>query len=85
MSPVPGLAQWAFDMIRALIVEDIIFYFSHVALHHPLLYKAIHKVKRGRRRLGVVSFDLDCSDSGSSSSSSSSSSSNGHENHQVVG
>ena len=44
-SPVPGVAQWAIDMLRGVIVEDFVFYFLHRALHHyPVLYTSIHKM-----------------------------------------
>jgi len=42
--PCPNIFQWGLDMLRGVIVEDFVFYFLHRALHHPLLYSAIHKV-----------------------------------------
>ena len=40
----PSLAVIARDIFVYILVEDTLFYWSHRTMHHPALYKHIHKV-----------------------------------------
>lgn len=42
--PFPSWRSIAFNCIANMIVEDCYFYFIHRLLHHPRIYKHIHKV-----------------------------------------
>ena len=41
--PLPSISVAALQIVGAMLVEDTLFYWSHRMLHHPLLYKHIHK------------------------------------------
>ncbi|XP_006815583.1 fatty acid hydroxylase domain-containing protein 2-like [Saccoglossus kowalevskii] len=40
---VPTLPRILFDLIAAIICEEIFFYYSHRLFHHPYIYKRVHK------------------------------------------
>jgi len=42
--PLPTLFTWVWQMFFCIIVEDVVHYWLHRALHIPFLYKSIHKV-----------------------------------------
>jgi sterol desaturase/sphingolipid hydroxylase (fatty acid hydroxylase superfamily) len=39
-----GMAYWFFSLIWMLILHDTYFYWTHRAIHHPLLFKKIHLI-----------------------------------------
>lgn len=43
MPPLPTVWVFVRDMAVYILVEEVMFYFSHRALHHPSLYGPIHK------------------------------------------
>jgi sterol desaturase/sphingolipid hydroxylase (fatty acid hydroxylase superfamily) len=42
-APIPSPVNWAMHFLFMLVGCDCIFYWVHRSLHHPLLYKHIHK------------------------------------------
>jgi sterol desaturase/sphingolipid hydroxylase (fatty acid hydroxylase superfamily) len=40
---LPSSTEMVFDLFIALVVREVMFYYSHRALHHPSIYKHIHK------------------------------------------
>lgn len=40
---LPSLPRFAFDIVLFILIEEIGFYYSHRLLHHPKIYKFIHK------------------------------------------
>ncbi|KAJ3023191.1 Chromosome 5 4 [Thoreauomyces humboldtii] len=40
---LPSLSQVAKESVGFLFVEEVMFYYGHRALHHPSIYKVIHK------------------------------------------
>ena len=44
VSPIlPSSKEIALDFILACVVREVMFYYSHRLLHHPNIYKSIHK------------------------------------------
>ncbi len=41
-APWPSLFEIAWQLVVCILVQDTIFYWSHRALHHPRLFRAIH-------------------------------------------
>nr|XP_006815602.1 PREDICTED: fatty acid hydroxylase domain-containing protein 2-like [Saccoglossus kowalevskii] len=43
VADVPTIPRILFDLMVSLVFDEIVFYYSHRLLHHPYLYKRIHK------------------------------------------
>merc|ERR1719235_2064022 len=41
---LPSLGKFLIQMFWMMLMEDFMFYFSHMTLHHPKLYPHIHKI-----------------------------------------
>ncbi len=42
-APFPSVHVAIMQILVSMIVEDALFYWAHRGLHHPLIYKHIHK------------------------------------------
>ena len=40
---IPSMAKLIFDFVICVLTEEVAFYYSHLLLHNPALYKQIHK------------------------------------------
>uniref|UniRef100_A0A914DUZ9 Fatty acid hydroxylase domain-containing protein n=1 Tax=Acrobeloides nanus TaxID=290746 RepID=A0A914DUZ9_9BILA len=53
---LPSFKEVFLDIIVCILVEEVLFYYSHRLLHHPRLYKHIHKIHHEwTAPIGVVS------------------------------
>ena len=41
--PLPSFERFCSDMAVCILVEELLFYYTHRALHHPALYGRVHK------------------------------------------
>ena len=40
---VPSLSRFVLEWLVFILVREVLFYYSHRALHHPSIYKYVHK------------------------------------------
>jgi sterol desaturase/sphingolipid hydroxylase (fatty acid hydroxylase superfamily) len=52
---IPGFRSWCAQIFFCICCDDTIFYWSHRALHHPAIYKHIHKKHhKFRHTIGIA-------------------------------
>jgi len=41
---IDSWAYWAFSIVAAIVIHDAYFYWTHRTIHHPKLFRAVHRV-----------------------------------------
>ena len=42
-SDIPSFATIVLQLLAFIVIEDTVLYWGHRSMHHPLLYKLVHK------------------------------------------